>query len=316
MRTFQLPAGVKPQFSGHETFPLRLGWLKKVFDGIRVRERAGRETATIFSADDAIARFGVGKNMVNAMRHWSEACGVIRRRQGRAGSWHTTRLGQLVFEEEGWDPWEEDPDTLWLWHWHLASTPEKTLTWYWMFNYYPQPSFDRERVVSHLAQWCKDPPLKRVALSTLKRDVECFIQTYTEKEGRGAKGDALTCPLIELMLLSRSGARGTLQMIRGPKPTLSVRIFALAVIQYWQRRYGGARTMSFESMMHEPGSPGRVFMLDENSLMDLVQDLEVATGGHLVWSETAGMRQLLCTEHPDRLEPFSTLERGHRAYAV
>ena len=28
----------RPQFSGHETFPLRYGWLKKAFDAVRATE--------------------------------------------------------------------------------------------------------------------------------------------------------------------------------------------------------------------------------------------------------------------------------------
>lgn len=51
----------KPQFSGHETFPLRYGWLKKVFDAVYAYELEGRqeETKDLFLRDDAIARFGV-----------------------------------------------------------------------------------------------------------------------------------------------------------------------------------------------------------------------------------------------------------------
>jgi len=56
----------KPQFSGHETFPLRYGWLKKVFDAVYECERDGRkdEAKDVFLNEDSIARFGVGKNMV------------------------------------------------------------------------------------------------------------------------------------------------------------------------------------------------------------------------------------------------------------
>jgi len=69
----------KPQFSGHETFPLRYGWLKKVFDAVFFYEQEGRiaDTKNLFLSDDSIARFGVGKNMVSSMRHWANAAGVI-----------------------------------------------------------------------------------------------------------------------------------------------------------------------------------------------------------------------------------------------
>ena len=66
----------RPRLSGHETFPLRYGWLKKAFDA--VENSADPEGAkSVFHADDAIARFGVGKNMVASIRHWATVAGVI-----------------------------------------------------------------------------------------------------------------------------------------------------------------------------------------------------------------------------------------------
>ena len=62
--------GYRPQFSGHETFPLRYGWLKKAFDAVLGTE-GGSDNRHVFTGSDAIARFGVGKNMVASMRHWS-----------------------------------------------------------------------------------------------------------------------------------------------------------------------------------------------------------------------------------------------------
>ena len=49
----------KPQFSGHETFPLRYGWLKKTFDAIYDLELKHQKNKAkdIFLLDDSIARF-------------------------------------------------------------------------------------------------------------------------------------------------------------------------------------------------------------------------------------------------------------------
>ncbi|WP_420455951.1 DUF4007 family protein [Rubrivirga sp.] len=63
---------LRPQFSGHETFALRAGWPKKAYD-------AALKDPEIFGADAAIARFGVGKNMVRSIRHWARALGVLAR---------------------------------------------------------------------------------------------------------------------------------------------------------------------------------------------------------------------------------------------
>ena len=91
--------GYPPQLSGHETFPLRYGWLKKAFDAVSGAERP-EERRAIFSTDDAIARFGVGKNMVASMRHWATAADVIRDDR-ESQSIEPTALGRLLFDESG-----------------------------------------------------------------------------------------------------------------------------------------------------------------------------------------------------------------------
>ena len=45
----------RPLFSGHETFPLRYGWLKKAFDAVAAVE-ADEKNKSVFLGDDAIAR--------------------------------------------------------------------------------------------------------------------------------------------------------------------------------------------------------------------------------------------------------------------
>ena len=94
--------GYPPQLSGHETFPVRYGWLKKAFDA--VAESEGREdNRQVFSGPDAIARFGVGKNMVASMRHWANATGIIDEETDRRRI-RTTDLGHLIFGTPGLDP--------------------------------------------------------------------------------------------------------------------------------------------------------------------------------------------------------------------
>ena len=68
----------KIQFSGHETFPLRQLWLKKAYAAVRdiPHQEYIKESKGIFG-ERGIMRFGVGKIMVDAIRHWALACGII-----------------------------------------------------------------------------------------------------------------------------------------------------------------------------------------------------------------------------------------------
>ena len=54
-----------------------------------------------------------------------------------------------------------------------------------------------------------------------------------------------------------------------------------------------SRTLSFEALAHGPGSPGRVFLLDENDIVDMLMGLEDATKGVYRWSETGALKQLI-----------------------
>lgn len=283
--------GYKPQFSGHETFPLRYGWLKKAYDAVYMREdSSGGKFA--FTHDDAIARFGVGKNMVSSMRHWATASGIIKEGKS-ANALATTRLGKLLFSEDGLDRFVEHPATLWMIHWNLAGRPEKT-TWYWGFNNFPGVTFEREQLVRALESVAKDRGWPRASATTVRRDVECFLRTYVAKSVGGAATpeDSLESPLAELGLIKALGRRDGFRFVRGPKSSLGHGVFLYALIDFWAN-YSSAKTLSFEAVAHEPGSPGRVFLLDENDVADRLLALEDFTRGTFRWSETAGLKQVI-----------------------
>jgi len=297
------------QLSGHETFPLRYGWLKKAFDAVEATE-SGSENKSVFLGDDAIARFGVGKNMVASMRHWGGAAGILEETQGSPVI-RTTPLGRLLFGSNGLDPYMEHPATLWLVHWHLAAHPEKT-TWFWAFNHYPALTFEREHLFKGISRLAKDRGWSRVAPATVKNDVACFIRTYVPQQPSGQAGndDALESPLTELGLIKAVGKRDGFRFVRGPKSTLGDGVFVWALLDFWSRYSRQASTLSFEAIAHSPGGPGRIFQFDENDVADRLAGLDDATKGRLRWSETAGLKQVV--RDPDlRFESLSYIETDY-----
>lgn len=277
----------KLRLSGHETFPLRYGWLKKAFDAVSEGEHVGKERS-IFLAEDAIARFGVGRNMVGSIRHWATTAGVITE-DGR----ETTQLGQFLFRKDGFDPYIEDPATVWLVHWTISGNPRNT-TWFWAFNHYAAPTFERDALVRGIEKLAKNHPKSRASISTIRSDVACFVRTYVSQSPSAKAGyeESLESPLTELGLIQPTGKRDGFRFVRGRKPTLGAGMVAYAVYAFWSDR-STARSLSFEALAHEAGSPGRVFVLDENSLADLLLEIEAVSGGAYRWSETAGLKQLI-----------------------
>ena len=285
--------GYPPQFSGHETFPIRYGWLKKAFDAVHATEDSEADNHEVFTGDDAIARFGVGKNMVAAMRHWATVTGVIEEfRDPRRLA--TTALGRLVFSDGGLDPFMEDSATAWLIHWRLCGNDTKT-TWFWAFHHFPSLSFERDTLVQGLQKLAEDCLWTRASLATIRRDVSCFTRTYVSYGGAGSYSfeDGLESPLTELGLIRSTGRRDGFRFVRGPKPTLGAGVFGLAVTEYWNKAFPNSNTLSFEALAHEPGCPGRAFQLEDNDIVDMLTALEQSARGVYQWSETAGLKQLI-----------------------
>lgn len=294
----------KPCFSGHETFPLRYGWLKKAYDAVANAE-IKPESKSVFLDDDSIAKFGVGKNMVASMRHWASAIGII-------DGTHTTYLGNILFAQDGLDPYLEHPSTLWLIHWHLSGRTDKT-TWFWVFNYFHGESFERDHLVSGLTKLAKDRSWKKVASATIKRDVECFVRTYSAKlpTTKAIYEDALESPLAELGLIKPIGKRDGFRLVRGNKSSLSKGVFLYALIDFWERFSPNSNTLSFEAIAHEPGSPGRVFLLNENDLFDYLVEIQDFTKASFGWSETAGLKQVIRHKKTTIIETFTYLKTDY-----
>ena len=283
----------RPSFSGHETFPLRYGWLKKAFDRVIETEDTPDNKRDCWG-EDAIARFGVGKNMVASIRHWATNSGTIEE-PANGSSVKSTTLGQKLFGNnglEGYDPYMEHPATLWLLHWQLTAIPEKNTTWFWAFSHYPAVTFTRNLLVQKIGRLAHDRAW-RVSNTTIKNDVACFIRTYAARQPTGKTGhdDALESPLTELGLIKAIDEKDAFRFVRGPKPTLTDGMFIYALLDFWSR-YSDANTMSFEAIAHEPGGPGRVFALEENDVVERLTTLEGITDGKLRWSEATGLKQV------------------------
>jgi len=277
------------QFSGHETFPLRQLWLKKAYTAVKdIPEEYLKESKGIFTDERAIMRFGVGKNMVSAIRHWALACDIIK--GDDADGYKTTVLGDQLFASDGLDPYQEHPTTAWLIHWKLAGDGSRSTTWKWLFNHVIEPTLDTEHLIIDLQNYAKDQKHK-VANATLKRDIECCLRSYVPRVAGDSPEEISDSVLGELGLINQLG-RGQFEFRRGAKQSISDGLFVYCLISFWAKYSSSAETLSFEAIAHEYGSPGRVFKLDEASVADRVQSLAEVTKGQLQWSDTAGIRQV------------------------
>jgi len=278
-------AKYKPKFSGHDTFPFRYAWLTKIAhyleegDVKKIKEFERYKLQTM-------SEFGVGLNMVKSMRHWSLATKVCDKNFG------LTDFGKFIFsKKKAADPYLEKNETLWLLHWMLASDSSLT-TWFYLFNYHPSIIVNREQVANELLQIGKFSKWKGISPNTIKRDVDCFIRTYLVSHKKGEiTEDSIECPLAELGLLQQTYTKNEFELHKGPKSSLSQGIFEFALNDYWSKQNN--QIITFEKLMYDYGSPGKVFQLDEKSLEEYLDNMGQSANKIFQFDKGAGgLRQI------------------------
>lgn len=276
-------------FSGHETFPLRQMWLKKAFDQA---VEGGRVPKVAFTDENAIASFGVGKNMVSSIRHWAMACDVLRDTCEDHNFFEISPVASEILRDGGLDPYAENPSTAWHAHWWLAGKGARSTTWRWLFNHVTSPTFTRQELEAPLEGFARKlDPKKRISPSTLSRDLETCLRSYAPRFAGGSPEDFAEPLLGELGLLQEVH-KGQYAFRRGPKATLHNGLFAYALLDFWESSAQGLSSMAFEAIAYGEGSPGRVFKLDEDSVAERLMTLSDLTDRYLVWTDTAGLRQV------------------------
>lgn len=261
-------------------------WLKKAFD--QSQENVVLKSA--FANQNAISSFGVGKNMVAAIRHWALACDVMR--DDTPAGYTVTQTAVTIFSDDGLDPYSENPNTAWYAHWWLAGKGNRATTWHWLFNHVTSPIFSREELEAPLAEYARSLDANRkLSPATLLRDIETCIRSYAPRLSGGTPEDYAEPMLAELGLIYEEH-RGYFAFRRGPKATLSDGMFAYALLDFWEKAAPGLSSLAFESIAYGEGSPGRVFKLDEDSVAERLFNLEALTKGALSWTDTAGLRQV------------------------
>jgi hypothetical protein len=276
-------------FGRHETFAPRAGWFKKVYDGITANP-------DVFRGDDATLTLGVGKNMVRSMRFWAGAAGlVVPRRVSRNETLRPSHFAGAFFPDDGLDPFLENPSTLWLLHWRLMGSGCHLPVWHFAFTDLQHSEFtvdmlagEAEKASSTLYGF-----ERQIAPTSVRRDAECLIHTYARRlTDRMLLDDSLACPFRLLGLMeSAPGRAGAYRFAVGPKSTLHDDIILFAALDFAAVHARGNHSISIGRLTRSPMSPGRVFKLDEDSLLEAL-NRAARRSHHLTVVDTAGVSAL------------------------
>lgn len=298
-----LEQSTTPTFANHQTFHPRFGWIKKGY------EAAARDP-NIFNEKTAPVELGVGKNMADAIRFWALASKVVVRSphpdRPRISVYTPTRIGRALLDSRfGFDPFMEDPVTLWILHWHAISDRSILPVWRLTFNDLAALEFTDEELLrfclDEIASTTWNQPMK----SSVQKDVDCLLRMYSRRDVHGRQGldDLLDSPFRELGLIRPApgaAAKNTYRIVRGPKPALPAAAVVYACLDYLSRSAGGSATVTLARLATDPGSPGRIMKLTEQDISDAIEE-SARLAGHLRLVRPAGSSQLAIEAPPGQV---------------
>jgi hypothetical protein len=120
-------------------------------------------------------------------------------------------------------------------------------------------------------------------------------------------------PVLAESSLIRPVSSKTFEFRRGPKPSLPDGVFGYARHEFWARYAPDQGTLAVEAVAFEPGSPGRVFKLDEHALVERLARIEESSRGAYLWTDTAGVRNV--SRREAKIDPFRLLAAAYRPLA-
>ena len=253
----------KLKFSGHQTFHLRYGWLEKGYNFAC----AGKS----FSAADAMVDLGVGKNMVASIEYWCRMAEILD-----ADSTPTKLAHKLLDEKNGWDPYLENDASWWLVHWKIVSNPHFITAASVCFSELKKNEFSKTELAEFIENRYAFATGKRISSLMLERDIDCYMRSYHPRPSKKDISDGgFECPLQELHLIEPlCGESSRYRFNIGPKHTLPPQIIGYTLWDMLCNRNERRDDIRLQEALYGSDSPGQIFMIDENSLVEAVQALQ------------------------------------------
>lgn len=265
------------RFSGHETFPIREGWLHKGLE-LLVKDPEGLVGA------EAADLLGVGNNMAKAIRHWLQITGLAYwtpRPKSGPRLMAPTEFGELVWAR---DPYLLEPGTLWALHANLVNGTEAG-SWFWFFNFFNLTRFERSACLENLRQFLQLRQVKQPSPITLERDLQCLLNSYAQgiPPRQEDPEEEPICPFVDLGLLRHYRASGHYEVNRERKPVpFELVAYTLAAAFPGTEEGSGTTDIRLEEAQSQIGGPARVFALTPETLFETVLMAESESEGEAI----------------------------------
>lgn len=279
----------KYSFSGHESFQCKSLWLKKGYDYLL--------DGNSFTDIDAVAKLGVGKNMVSAIRFWLRAFGLTKADE-------LSPIATYIFDSDnGRDPFAEDLNTLWLLHFLLVSS-EVASIYNLLFVEYQREKreFSKQELQSFIKRKCAVPEQKNVYNeNTVRKDIGVLLKNYVAPRDLKAIED-FSSLLIALGLIVDTGKQSTNKENIFTFKTNDPSEIASEIILYSLIRTKGTDfTVSFDVLQ----KLSLIFGLPMVSLIDIIRSLEIIFPETLVFTDNSGIKNVQFLREIDESEALN-----------
>jgi hypothetical protein len=286
---------MKAKFTGHDTFPLRYGWLYKAVN--HMNSGGKLQTSKEEETQQAIIKLGVGKNMVNAIRYWAESAGLLVSKRSQSNiSYSTSSDGNYLFNvDTGKDPYLEQIGSIWLVHFWLCFNQSEMTAYRYFFNVFNGEFFEKPILLAHMSNDITKLTTGDASLndSTIQKDIDAFLNSYSKKSSQSKDEYQFNSPLSELNLIQESGKNNYLSDLN-EKNDLPIEVFIYALLKFVQKesKISKVSKVSFNSLLLDSCSPGRIFRLSEKGLGAKLDAAQAYSENKLTWSDTQGLRQI------------------------
>lgn len=249
--------GILMGYSQHQSFYLRDRWISKAIKSVEVNN-------SFFFEKDAFEKMGLGKNMVQSLKHWIIATKIYEEVRDNNQKYHQiTSLGKFINEK---DRAIKYFNTAGLLHHSLATNRDISTTWYWFFNVYTETSFSREDVLSELTNWVQKREKRVVSENSLKRDIDCLIKLYTSGGSAADPEEVILSPLYKLNLLEERN--GVIYKKEAKMDEGNLLLVGYTLLKYMQVR--NLNAISIDDLVHKEELIGKLFNMKRSSIVNLI----------------------------------------------
>jgi len=261
-------------FSGHETFYCRYLWLKKGYDFVKKKGS--------FRDDSATVNLGVGKNMVNSIRFWLQAFGLIDKKSS------LTQFSGMLLDDKGYDPYLERLGSIWLLHYNLIKANYASI-YPIFFNEFRKESneFTIEQLSNFLINQCNINNFK-YSENTLRSDIDILLKNYKKSDSKKDLEENYTSLLSELNLITEvSSSNSSLFKIENYLiDDLDANIVLYAILN----EYENETSISVNDLV--TNSIGNIFLLNRETLTKKVIEIAERYRKFSTYKEDAGLREI------------------------